>query len=51
MAIEEILSNNERSAYDDELVSIEMDDREVFVISDLHIAAGLIKLARTSRRS
>jgi UDP-2,3-diacylglucosamine pyrophosphatase LpxH len=41
MAIEEILSNNEQPAYGDELVSIEMDDREVFVISDLHIAAGL----------
>ena len=41
MAIEEILSKNEEPAYGDELVSIEMDDREVFVISDLHIAAGL----------
>lgn len=41
MAIEEILSNNEQPAYGEELVSIEMDDREVFVISDLHIAAGL----------
>ena len=40
MAIEEILSKNEEPAYGDELVSIEMDNREVFVISDLHIAAG-----------
>jgi UDP-2,3-diacylglucosamine pyrophosphatase LpxH len=41
MAIDEILSNNEQPAYGEELVSIGMDDREVFVISDLHLAAGL----------
>lgn len=37
----EILSRDEYPAYGDELVSIEMDNREVFVISDLHMAAGL----------
>jgi UDP-2,3-diacylglucosamine pyrophosphatase LpxH len=41
MQTAEILSNNELPAYGDEIVSIEMDNREVFVISDLHIAAGL----------
>jgi UDP-2,3-diacylglucosamine pyrophosphatase LpxH len=41
MPVEEILSNSKQPAYGDELVSIEMDDREIFVISDLHIAAGL----------
>jgi UDP-2,3-diacylglucosamine pyrophosphatase LpxH len=41
MKIAEILSNNEYPVYGDEMVSIEMDNREVFVISDLHIAAGL----------
>ena len=41
MEIAEIFSNNEYPAYGDEIVSIEMDNREVFVISDLHIAAGL----------
>jgi UDP-2,3-diacylglucosamine pyrophosphatase LpxH len=41
MEIAEILSNKEQPAYGDEILSIEMDNREVFVISDLHIAAGL----------
>ena len=39
--IVEILSNNEQPAYGEEIVSVEMDKREVFVISDLHLAAGL----------
>jgi UDP-2,3-diacylglucosamine pyrophosphatase LpxH len=41
MKIAEILSNNEYPAYGDEIVSVSMDNRDVFVISDLHIAAGL----------
>lgn len=41
MKIAEILSNVEYPAYGDEIVSIGMDNRDVFVISDLHIAAGL----------
>ena len=41
MDIAAILSNNEYPVYGEEIVSIEMDNREVFVISDLHIAAGL----------
>ena len=41
MTTAEILSNNEQPAYGEEIVSIEMDNREVFVISDLHLAAGL----------
>lgn len=41
MEIAAILSNKEFPVYGEELVSIEMDNREVFVISDLHIAAGL----------
>ena len=41
MEIDAILSNNEYPAYGQEVVSIEMDNRDVFVISDLHIAAGL----------
>jgi UDP-2,3-diacylglucosamine pyrophosphatase LpxH len=37
----EFLSTTEPDGYGDEIVSIEMDNQDVFVISDLHMAAGL----------
>jgi UDP-2,3-diacylglucosamine pyrophosphatase LpxH len=41
MTISEILSDSEPDEYGDTIVSIESDNREVFVISDLHMSAGL----------
>ena len=41
MADKGILTANETESYGDEIVSVSSDNREVFVISDLHMAAGL----------
>jgi UDP-2,3-diacylglucosamine pyrophosphatase LpxH len=37
----EFLTNSEPGGYGEEIVSISGDNREIFVISDLHLAAGL----------
>ena len=41
MNITEILSNSEPDGYGDPVVALTSDNREVFVISDLHLAAGI----------
>jgi UDP-2,3-diacylglucosamine pyrophosphatase LpxH len=41
MTIAAILADSEPVAYGGEIVPLAMDDKEVFVISDLHMAAGL----------
>jgi UDP-2,3-diacylglucosamine pyrophosphatase LpxH len=41
MNITEILSNSEPDNYGDSIVSLDSENREIFVISDLHMAAGI----------
>ncbi len=41
MADKDILKVGETERYGDEIVSISSDNREIFVISDLHMAAGI----------
>jgi UDP-2,3-diacylglucosamine pyrophosphatase LpxH len=41
MSIADLLAGSETVAYGEEMVHLELGEREIFVISDLHMAAGL----------